>query len=75
MTKEGKKGVGSSARSKGSGSGAMTDIPDGLLGENDVLSNRDKASHSDARGQDSKRIQSDQYQDHVHNKQHDDPSR
>ena len=74
MTKEGKKGVGSSARSKGSGSGAMSDIPDGLLGENDVLSNRDKASHSNARGQDSKRIQSDQYQDRVHNKQHE-PSR
>jgi hypothetical protein len=68
MTKEGKKGVGPSARTKGSGTGAMTDIPDGMLGDNEVLSNRDKASHSDARGQDSKRIQSDQYQNHAHEK-------
>ena len=68
MTKEGKKGVGPSARSKGSGSGAMTDIPDEMLGENEVLSNRDKANHSEARGQDSKRIQSDQYQNHTHGK-------
>ena len=68
MTKEGKKGVGPTARTKGSGTGAMTDIPDGMLGENDVLSNRDKAGHSDARGQDSKRIQSDQYQNHAHEK-------
>lgn len=69
MTKEGKKGVGPSARTKGSGSGAMTNIPDDMLGENDVLSNRDKASHSAARGQDGKRIQSDQYQSHAHDKQ------
>jgi hypothetical protein len=68
MTKEGKKGVGPTARAKGSGTGAMTDIPDEMLGENDVLSNRDKASHSEARGQDSKRIQSDQYQNHAHEK-------
>jgi hypothetical protein len=71
MTKEGKKGVGPSARAKGSGSGAMTDIPDGMLGENDVLSNRDKVSHSDARGQDSKRIQSDPHRDHAHDKRPD----
>lgn len=69
MKKEGKKGVGPAARSKGSGAGAMTDIPEGMLGENDVLSNRDKASRSAARGQDGKRIQSDQYQNHTHDKQ------
>jgi hypothetical protein len=68
MTKEGKKGVGPTARSKGSGTGAMTDIPDGMLGENDVLSNRDKANHSAARGQDFRRIQSDQYQNNAHEK-------
>lgn len=68
MTKEGKKGVGPNARTKGAGVGAMTDIPDGVIGENDVLSNRDKKVHSEARGQDSKRIQSDQYQNHAHEK-------
>jgi hypothetical protein len=68
MVKDGKKGVGPSARSKGAGTGAMTDIPDGKLGENDVLSNRDKASHSEARGQDGRRIQSDQYQTTAHEK-------
>jgi hypothetical protein len=67
--KEGKKGVGPTARNKGAGTGAMTDLPDGKLGENDVLSNRDKASRSDARGQDGRRIQSDQYQSTMHEKQ------
>ena len=69
MTKEGPKGVGPTTRSKGAGTGAMTDIPDGKLGENDVLSNRDKVSRSKARGQDSQRIQSDQYKSNVHEKQ------
>jgi hypothetical protein len=69
MTKEGKKGVGPTARAKGAGSGALTDLRDGMLGENEALSNRDKKSHSEARGQDSKRIQSDQYQSHAHNKE------
>lgn len=71
MTKEGKKGVGPATRTKGSGSGAMTDLPKGMLGENEVLSNRDKASRSAARGQDGKRIQTDQYQSHAHNKRRD----
>jgi hypothetical protein len=69
MKKEGKKGVGPTARTKGSGSGAMTDLPEDRLGENDVLSNRDKASRSAARGQDGKRIQSDQFRSHEHDKQ------
>ncbi|WP_084030589.1 hypothetical protein [Bradyrhizobium paxllaeri] len=68
MTKEGRKGVGPTARSKGAGTGAMTDFPEEKLGENDVLSNRDKASRSETRGQDGKRIQSDQYQSTVHEK-------
>ena len=71
MVKEGKKGVGPGARTKGSGSGGMTEIRDGMLGDNDILSNRDKASHSEARGQDGKRIRSDQYQCHVHDRRTD----
>jgi hypothetical protein len=52
----------------------MTDdtILDGRLEENMVLSNRDKSQHSDARGLDSKTVQTDQYQDHAANHQRDD---
>ena len=39
------------------------------LGENEVLSNRDKAQHDQARGLDSKAVQTDQYQDHAANRQ------
>jgi hypothetical protein len=43
-------------------------ILDGRLGENMVLSNRDKSQHSDTRGLDGKAVQADQYQDHVANR-------
>ena len=48
---------------KGSGTGAKTDIRDEKVEPNMVLSNRDKSQHSKTRGQDSKRIQSEQLQD------------
>lgn len=54
---------------KGTGTGAMTDLPEGVLGENEVLSNRDKSQHDDTRGLDSKAVQTDQYQDHAANRQ------
>jgi hypothetical protein len=38
----------------------MTNLQDDLVGENDVLSNRDKAQHSGDRGQDSKWVQTEQ---------------
>ncbi len=47
----------------------MTDLPDGVLGENEVLSNRDKSRHSDERGLDGKAVQTEQYQDHAANRQ------
>ena len=53
---------------KGDGSGAMTDVPKEKIGDNMVLSNRDKAQHSDIRGMDGKAIQTDQYQDHSANR-------
>jgi hypothetical protein len=53
---------------KGDGTGAMTEIPKDKIGENMVLSNRDKAQHSDARGLDGKDIQTEQYQDHAANR-------
>ncbi|GJD37400.1 hypothetical protein [Methylobacterium aerolatum] len=64
-----KHGAGPGAQGKGSGSGAMTELPEGVLPENMVLSNRDKAQHGDERGLDSKNIQTEQYQDHAGNRQ------
>lgn len=53
---------------KGDGTGAMADIPKDKIGDNMVLSNRDKAQHSDIRGMDGKSIQTEQYQDHSANR-------
>ncbi|SFT10793.1 hypothetical protein [Methylobacterium sp. yr668] len=61
--------VGPGAQGKGTGSGAMSDLPEGVLPENMVLSNRDKSRHSDERGLDSKNVQTEQYQDHAGNRQ------
>jgi hypothetical protein len=59
-------GVG--VQGKGDGTGAMTDMPDDLP-ENAVLSNRDKAQHSEERGLDSKHVETEQRQDHDANRQ------
>ena len=64
----GKNTMGRGAQGKGDGSGAMTTLPDGLVGENMILSNRDKSQHSSARGLDSKAIQTEQHQDHAANR-------
>jgi hypothetical protein len=64
----GKPETGSPIKSKGDGSGAMTDLQDDLLGDNSVLSNRDKAQSSRERGQDSRWNQTEQREDHVANK-------
>ena len=53
---------------KGSGTGAMTELPEGILEENMVLSNRDKSRHSDERGLDSKTVQTEQFHDHAANR-------
>ena len=53
---------------KGDGTGALTEVPKEKIGDNMVLSNRDKAQHSDIRGMDGKAIQTDQYQDHSANR-------
>jgi hypothetical protein len=68
MTVGGKPEAGSLIKSKGDGSGAMTDLQDELLGENSVLSNRDKAESSRERGQDSRWVQTEQRADHAANK-------
>jgi len=53
---------------KGAGTGGMTNMQDELIGDNEVLSNRDKSQHSRARGQDSKWVQTEQLEDHGSNK-------
>jgi len=67
-TVSGKPEVGSPLKEKGDGSGAMTDLQEDLLGDNSVLSNRDKAQSSGERGQDTRWIQTEQREDHVANK-------
>jgi hypothetical protein len=59
---------GAGAQGKCDGSGAMTEIPEDLIEENQILSNRDKSRHSGERGLDSKTVQTEQYQDHVANR-------
>jgi hypothetical protein len=61
--------VGPGTQGKGSGTGAMSELPEGVLPENMVLSNRDKSRHSDERGLDGKNVQTEQYQDHAGNRQ------
>ncbi len=47
----------------------MAEIPEGMaMGENAVLSNRDKHEVAHGRGQDSKHIQTEQLQDHSANR-------
>lgn len=67
MANAGKHGMHPGTQGKGSGAGAMTDLADGVLEENAVLSNRDKAQHGDERGLDGKAVQTEQYQDHSAN--------
>jgi hypothetical protein len=55
------------AQGKRSGTGAMTELPEGMLEENMVLSNRDKSRHRDERGLDSAAVQTEQYHDHARN--------
>jgi hypothetical protein len=68
MSKGGKKQVGAGAHGKGAGVGAKSEIQKEKIGDNMVLSNRDKSQHSDQRGMDSKHIQSEQFQDHSANR-------
>jgi len=68
MAHASKKHLGPGSRGKHDGSGAETEVPIEKIGENMVLSNRDKALHSKERGQDRKGIQTDQFQDHAANR-------
>ena len=68
MANASKRHAGPGTQGKSSGTGAMTELPEGVLEENMVLSNRDKSQHSDGRGLDSKMVQTEQYQDHSGNR-------
>jgi hypothetical protein len=68
MANADRKHMGSGAHGKGDGSGAMTEIDQGVIPENMVLSNRDKAQHSRERGLDSKTVQTEQLHDHAANR-------
>lgn len=50
MANASKNHMGAASQGKRDGSGAMTDLPEGILPDNMVLSNRDKSRHSDERG-------------------------
>lgn len=63
MANASKHHIGAGSQGKGAGVGGMTNLQDELVGENEVLSNRDKSRHSGERGLDSKTVQVEQYQD------------
>src|SRR4051795_9371632 len=65
MANASKKKIGVGSQGKLDGTGARTVLSEGVLPENMVLSNRDKASHSGERGLDSRQVQTDQFHDHV----------
>ncbi|AXV16364.1 hypothetical protein CYG48_12020 [Neorhizobium sp. SOG26] len=67
MANASSKNMGAGNQGKGDGTGAMTDIDKDLVPENMVLSNRDKAQHSQERGLDSKTIQNEQFHDNEAN--------
>ncbi|MBV8848593.1 MAG: hypothetical protein JOZ16_03305 [Methylobacteriaceae bacterium] len=61
------KKMGPGAQGKHAGTGAFTELPEGVLEDNMVLSNRDKSRHGDQRGLDSAAVQTEQYRDHARN--------
>ena len=68
MSHASRKKFGKGAKGKGDGAGAMTTAPRDLLGENAVLSNRDKAQEGRLRGTDSRFVMNEQRQDQAHNR-------
>lgn len=68
MANASKKRMGPGSQGKSDGTGALSEISKDRLPENGVLSNRDKAQHTDERGLDSKQIQNEQFQDQPANR-------
>jgi hypothetical protein len=69
MAQGDKKHFGKGTQGKGSGRGAMTELDKDAVGENQVLSNRDKKQASKEGGQDGNAIKTEQRQDHSANRQ------
>jgi len=67
MANASRKKMGPGAQGKGDGSGATSELPRDMVGENDILANRDKSQHSDSRGLDGKQVRNEQRQDHAGN--------
>jgi len=74
MANASRKHFGAGAQGKHAGTGANAEIENAKIGENMVLSNRDKSQHSEERGLDGKEIQTEQLQDHADNRFPDDAS-
>lgn len=68
MANASRKHMGPGSHGKGDGSGANTELPRDMVGENDILSNRDKAQHNENRSLDGKQVRNDQRQDHAANR-------
>lgn len=68
MAQASRKHFGAGAQGKGDGTGAMADLEPEEIPANIVLSNRDKAGHSEERGLDGKAVQTEQGQEHAANR-------
>ncbi|MEN3973931.1 hypothetical protein [Emcibacter sp. SYSU 3D8] len=69
MANASRKTHGAGVKGKGDGSGAATQLPAGEIAENEVLSNRDKASRKTGRGQDGRWNQTENYHEHTANRE------
>lgn len=72
MAKADRKHFGAGFKGKGDGTGAMSEADISAIPANKVLSNRDKAQHSQDRGLDSKNVQTEQRKDHAANRRSED---
>lgn len=68
MANASSKHFGSGNRGKGDGTGGTTELSKATIGDNMVLSNRDKSRHSGQRGLDSRHVETEQFQDHAANR-------
>ncbi|TCT07653.1 hypothetical protein [Aquabacter spiritensis] len=68
MANASRKHMGPNTRGKGAGVGATSEIAPEALPEHGVLSNRDKAAHTEERGLDSKGVQTDEWRTHAANR-------
>jgi hypothetical protein len=67
MAHASRKHIGPGSQGKGTGTGALTDIEPEEIPANMILSNRDKAQHSDERGLDGRAVLTEQMQEHALN--------